>query len=37
MTENLAAFVTDEMTLDEAIKETQKVFEEVAEEGGYKE
>ncbi len=37
MTENLAAFVTDEMTLDEAIKDTQKVFEEVAEEGGYKE
>ena len=37
MTENLAAFVTDEMTLDEAIKETQKVFEEVVEEGGYKE
>ena len=36
MTENLAAYVTDDMTLDEAIADTQKVFEQVAEEGGYK-
>lgn len=36
MTENLAAYVTDEMTLDEALADTQKVFEKAAEEGGYK-
>lgn len=36
MTENLAAYVTDDMTLDEAIADTQAVFEQVAEEGGYK-
>lgn len=37
MTEALAAYVTDEITLDEALDQTQKAFEEAAEEGGYKE
>ena len=36
MTEALAAYVTDEITLDEALATTQKAFEQAAEEGGYK-
>jgi sorbitol/mannitol transport system substrate-binding protein len=36
LTQNLADFVVDNITLDEAIKRTQAVFEAVAEEGGYK-
>lgn len=37
MTEELAAYVTDEISLDEALAATQAAFEEAAEEGGYKE
>lgn len=37
MTEELAAYVTDEITLDEALAATQEAFEKAAEEGGYKE
>jgi sorbitol/mannitol transport system substrate-binding protein len=36
MTQNLADFVVDNITLDEAIRRTQAVFEAVAEEGAYK-
>ncbi|MDR3166034.1 MAG: sugar ABC transporter substrate-binding protein [Synergistaceae bacterium] len=36
MTQNLADYVVDNITLDEAIKRTQAVFEAVAEEGDYK-
>lgn len=36
MTEWLAAYTTDQMTLDEAIANTQALFEEIAVEGGYK-
>ncbi|MDR0653244.1 MAG: sugar ABC transporter substrate-binding protein [Synergistaceae bacterium] len=36
MTQNLADYVVDNITLDEAIKRTQEVFEAVAEDGGYK-
>jgi sorbitol/mannitol transport system substrate-binding protein len=36
MTQNLADYVVDNITLDEAIRRTQEVFEAVAEEGGYK-
>ncbi|MBD3308365.1 extracellular solute-binding protein [candidate division KSB3 bacterium] len=36
MTEYLADYVVDEITLDEAISQTQRVFEQVAEDGGYK-
>lgn len=35
MTENLAAFVTDKMTLDEAIKSTNDLCNQVAKDGGY--
>ncbi len=36
MTEYLADFVVDKITLDEAISRTQEVFDQVAEDGGYK-
>jgi sorbitol/mannitol transport system substrate-binding protein len=36
MTEYLADYVVDKITLDEAISRTQEVFEQVAEDGGYK-
>ncbi|PIE32205.1 sugar ABC transporter substrate-binding protein [candidate division KSB3 bacterium] len=36
MTEYLADYVVDKITLDEAIEKTQEVFEMVAEDGGYK-
>jgi sorbitol/mannitol transport system substrate-binding protein len=36
MTQNLADYVVDNITLDEAIRRTQEVFEAVAEDGGYK-
>jgi sorbitol/mannitol transport system substrate-binding protein len=36
MTEYLADYVVDKITLDEAIEKTQEVFEQVAEDGGYK-
>lgn len=36
MTESLAAYVTDEITLDEALATTQKAFEQAAKEGEYK-
>ncbi len=36
MTEYLADYVVDKITLDEAISKTQQVFEQVAEDGGYK-
>lgn len=35
MTENLAAYVTDKMTLDEAIKNTNDLLNQVAKDGGY--
>jgi sorbitol/mannitol transport system substrate-binding protein len=35
MTEYLAAYVTDDMTLDEAIKKTQDLCNQVAKDGGY--
>jgi sorbitol/mannitol transport system substrate-binding protein len=35
MTENLAAYVTDKMTLDEAIKKTNDLCNQVAKDGGY--
>lgn len=36
MTEYLADYVVDKMTLDEAIRKTQRLFDQVAEDGGYK-
>jgi len=36
MTEYLADYVVDKITLDEAISKTQDIFEQVAEDGGYK-
>ena len=36
MTEYLADYVVDKITLDEAISRTQKLFNQVAEDGGYK-
>jgi sorbitol/mannitol transport system substrate-binding protein len=36
MTQNLADYVVDNITLDEAIRRTQEVFEAVAEDGAYK-
>jgi sorbitol/mannitol transport system substrate-binding protein len=36
MTEYLADYVVDKITLDEAISKTQKLFDQVAEDGGYK-
>ena len=36
MTENLAAYVTDKMTLDEALKKTNDLCNQVAKDGGYK-
>jgi hypothetical protein len=36
MTQWLAEFVTDQITLDQAIKNTQDLFTQVADEGGYK-
>jgi sorbitol/mannitol transport system substrate-binding protein len=36
MTEYLADYVVDKISLDEAISKTQEVFEQVAEDGGYK-
>jgi sorbitol/mannitol transport system substrate-binding protein len=36
MTEYLADYVVDKMTLDDAISKTQKLFDQVAEDGGYK-
>lgn len=36
MTEYLADYVVDKITLDEAISRTQQLFEQVAEDGGYK-
>jgi sorbitol/mannitol transport system substrate-binding protein len=36
MTRNLADYVVDNITLDEALRRTQQVFEQVARDGGYK-
>ena len=36
MTETLAAYVTDKITIEEALATTQKAFEKAADEGGYK-
>jgi sorbitol/mannitol transport system substrate-binding protein len=36
MTRNLADYVVDNITLDEALRRTQQVFEAVARDGGYK-